>query len=138
FNVESEAELVVIDRIAGSLGVKAPVSLRVNPDVDAETHPYISTGLEKNKFGISMVRARAAYQLAQRLPHLQIVGIDCHIGSQLTKTSPFKDAIARVAELARALREDGVELELLDIGGGLGIPYQDDQDPPSPADYGAA
>jgi diaminopimelate decarboxylase len=138
FNVESEGELEVIDRIAGRLGVKAPISLRVNPDVDAETHPYISTGLKKNKFGISMSRAREAYALAKRLPNLTIVGIDCHIGSQLTKTSPFKDAIERVAKLARELREDGVKLELLDIGGGLGIPYQEDQDPPSPADYGAA
>ena len=138
FNVESEAELEVINRVAGRVGVKAPISLRVNPDVDAETHPYISTGLKKNKFGISMSRAREAYQIAKKLPNLTIVGIDCHIGSQLTKTSPFKDAIERVAKLARELKEDGVKLELLDIGGGLGIPYQEDQEPPSPADYGAA
>ncbi len=138
FNVESEAELEVIDRVAGRLGIKAPISLRVNPDVDAETHPYISTGLKKNKFGISMTRAREAYKLAKRLPNITIVGIDCHIGSQLTKTSPFKDAIDRIATLARELRDDGVKLELLDIGGGLGIPYQEDQEPPTPADYGAA
>ncbi len=138
FNVESEAELEVIDRVAGKLGLKAPVSLRVNPDVDAETHPYISTGLQKNKFGISMSRARAAYQLARRLPNITIKGMDCHIGSQLTKTSPFSDAIHRLATLARELKDDGVDLELLDIGGGLGIPYQEDQEPPSPAEYGKA
>jgi diaminopimelate decarboxylase len=138
FNVESEGELELIDRVAGRLGVKAPISLRVNPDVDAETHPYISTGLKKNKFGISMARARDAYKLARKLANLSIIGIDCHIGSQLTKTSPFRDAIERVAKLARELRDDGVQLQLLDIGGGLGIPYQEDQEPPTPADYGAA
>jgi diaminopimelate decarboxylase len=138
FNVESEAELEVLNRVAGRTGHKAPVSLRVNPDVDAETHPYISTGLKKNKFGISMSQARAAYQLARRLPNLEVKGVDCHIGSQLTKTSPFRDAIARVAKLAKDLVDDGVKLELLDVGGGLGIPYQEDgAEPPSPADYGA-
>ena len=138
FNVESEPELELIDKVAGRLGVKAPISLRVNPDVDAETHPYISTGLKKNKFGIPMARARQVYALARKLPHIVIKGIDCHIGSQLTKTSPFRDAIDKVAKLARDLKEDGVALEYLDIGGGLGIPYQEDQEPPSPADYGAA
>jgi diaminopimelate decarboxylase len=138
FNVESEAELEVIDRVAGRVGQKAPVSLRVNPDVDAETHPYISTGLKKNKFGIPMAKARAAYQLARRLPNLSIKGVDCHIGSQLTKTSPFRDAFARVAKLARELADEGVKIDLLDVGGGLGIPYQEDgAEPPSPQDYGA-
>jgi diaminopimelate decarboxylase len=139
FNVESHEELIAIDRVAGRLGVKAPVSLRVNPDVDAETHPYISTGLKKNKFGISVDTARQEYRLAKSLPHVTVRGIDCHIGSQLTKTAPFRDAIGRVAKLARDLREDGVPLTHLDVGGGLGIPYQEsEEDPPSPQDYGAA
>lgn len=139
FNVESHDELLAIDRVAGRLGAKAPVSLRVNPDVDAETHPYISTGLKKNKFGISVDVAREEYRIARALPNLVVRGIDCHIGSQLTKTSPFRDAVGRVAQLARDLRDDGVGLELLDVGGGLGIPYQEDgQEPPSPSDYGAA
>lgn len=139
FNVESIEELAAIDRVAGRVGAKAPISLRVNPDVDAETHPYISTGLKKNKFGISVDQAREAYKLARKLPNLVVKGIDCHIGSQLTKTSPFRDAIARVASLAREIVADGSKLELLDIGGGLGIPYQEDaEEPPSPADYAAA
>src|SRR5262249_3985813 len=139
FNVESEAELHAIDRVAGRLGAKAPVALRVNPDVDAETHPYISTGLKKNKFGISVDAARAAYRVARGLPNIAVRGIDCHIGSQLTKTAPFRDAIARVAALARELVDDGVKLELLDVGGGLGIPYQEEgEEPPSPADYAGA
>jgi diaminopimelate decarboxylase len=139
FNVESEAELHAIDRVAGRLGTRAPIALRVNPDVDAETHPYISTGLKKNKFGISVDAARAAYRVAIGLKNVWIRGIDCHIGSQLTKTAPFRDAVARVAALARELVDDGVTLELLDVGGGLGIPYQEEgEDPPSPADYAAA
>ena len=139
FNVESHGELLAIDRVAGRLGVRAPVSLRVNPDVDAQTHPYISTGLKKNKFGISADAAREEYRLARSLAHVTVVGIDCHIGSQLTRTAPFSDAIARVAELARELCADGVELKLLDVGGGLGIPYRDDGEaPPSPAEYGQA
>lgn len=139
FNVESEGELAAIDRVAGRLGVRAPISLRVNPDVDAETHPYISTGLKKNKFGISVTAARAAYRTARALPNLQVRGIDFHIGSQLTKTSPFGDAVARVAELARDLVAEGVKLELIDVGGGLGIPYQEaGEEPPSPTDYAAA
>jgi diaminopimelate decarboxylase len=138
FNVESEGELRVLDRVAGSLGVSAPVSLRVNPNVDAETHPYISTGLKKNKFGIPAARARESYKLAADLEHIAVVGVDCHIGSQLTKTTPFADAIARVAELVGGLRSDGVSLEYLDIGGGLGIPYgqEEEPEPPSPAEYG--
>jgi diaminopimelate decarboxylase len=139
FNVESHEELLAIDRVAGRLGVKAPISLRVNPDVDAETHPYISTGLKKNKFGISVDAAREEYRLARSLSHIRIVGIDCHIGSQLTKTAPFRDAVGRVAELARELHQEGVTLELLDVGGGLGIPYQEDtEEPPSPTDYSQA
>ncbi len=139
FNVESIPELAAIDRVAGRLGKKAPVALRVNPDVDAETHPYISTGLKKNKFGISVEAAREAYKLARGLPNLWVRGIDCHIGSQLTKTAPFRDAIGRVAALAREIVADGAKLELLDVGGGLGIPYQEEgDDPPSPGDYASA
>jgi diaminopimelate decarboxylase len=139
FNVESEGELEAIEAVAARLGARAPIALRVNPDVDAETHPYISTGLKKNKFGISVDAARRAYRAARAMPHLVVRGIDCHIGSQLTKTAPFRDAIGRVAELARELVADGVALELLDVGGGLGIPYQEDgEEPPSPADYAAA
>jgi len=139
FNVESVAELKEIDRVAGRLGKRAPIALRVNPDVDAETHPYISTGLKKNKFGISVDAAREAYRLARSLPNLWVRGIDCHIGSQLTKTAPFRDAIGRVAVLAREIVADGAKLELLDVGGGLGIPYQEEgEEPPSPADYAAA
>jgi diaminopimelate decarboxylase len=139
FNVESQDELVAIDRVAARVGASAPIAMRVNPDVDAETHPYISTGLKKNKFGVSIEAARAAYRLARTLGNVTVRGIDCHIGSQLTKTSPFRDAIARVAALARDLVQDGAKLEFLDIGGGLGIPYQEDgEDPPSPAEYAGA
>ncbi len=137
FNVESISELHAIERVAAKVGKKAPISLRVNPDVDAQTHPYISTGLKKNKFGIAVTQARAAYAEARGLPHLEIVGLDCHIGSQLTKTSPFKDAIARLGELTRSLVLDGINIRYVDIGGGLGIPY-DQEDPPSPDDYGRA
>ncbi|HEX4457073.1 MAG TPA: diaminopimelate decarboxylase [Polyangia bacterium] len=137
FNVESLSELHAIERVAAKVGKKAPISLRVNPDVDAQTHPYISTGLKKNKFGIAVTQARAAYAEARGLPHLEIVGLDCHIGSQLTKTSPFKDAIARLGELTRSLVLDGIDIRYVDIGGGLGIPY-DQEDPPSPDDYGRA
>jgi diaminopimelate decarboxylase len=139
FNVESVEELLTIDRVAGASGHRAPIALRVNPDVDAETHPYISTGLKKNKFGISVDAAREGYRRARALPNVIIKGIDCHIGSQLTKTAPFRDAIGRVAALAREVAAEGAPLDLLDIGGGLGIPYQEDgEDPPSPADYAAA
>jgi diaminopimelate decarboxylase len=139
FNVESIPELQAINRVAGRVGKKAPIALRVNPDVDAETHPYISTGLKKNKFGISVDAAREAYRLARSLPNLWVRGIDCHIGSQLTKTAPFRDAIGRVAALAREIVADGAKLELLDVGGGLGIPYQEEgEDPPSPVDYATA
>jgi diaminopimelate decarboxylase len=140
FNVESHEELELLDRVAGELGVRAPVSLRVNPDVDAETHPYISTGLKKNKFGVPAAKALEEYRFARSLPHLDVVGIDCHIGSQLTKTTPFSDAAARVVSLVQELRADGFALRYLDIGGGLGIPYgeEEEPEPPSPTEYGAA
>jgi diaminopimelate decarboxylase len=135
-NVESLQELDLCDRVAARLGTKAPISIRVNPDVDAETHPHISTGLRKNKFGVPAARAREAYHRAASLPHLAVRGVDCHIGSQLTRLDPLRDAIGRVAELARELRDGGAPLEFLDVGGGLGIPYRDEDAPPSPADYG--
>lgn len=140
FNVESEEELVTLDRVAGSMGLRAPVSLRVNPDVDPETHPYIATGLKESKFGIPMAEARAVYGLARRLAHIEIVGVDCHIGSQLSRTTPFSDAVSRLIGLIEHLRADGIALRYLDIGGGLGIPYGEDgaPTPPSPAEYGDA
>jgi diaminopimelate decarboxylase len=140
FNVESTEELLVLDRVARGLGRKAPVSLRVNPDVDAETHPYISTGLKKNKFGIPTTEARETYRLARGLANIEVVGVDCHIGSQLTRTAPFTDAIARLNELVLELHGEGMPLRYLDIGGGLGIDYgkEGDAPPPSPGEYGAA
>ena len=137
FNVESEAELVVLNEVAARLGRDAPVSLRINPDVDAKTHPYISTGLKESKFGIPMREARAAYHVAHKLPHLRIVGVDCHIGSQLTALAPFADALERVLALVDQLAADGMPLQHLDLGGGLGIRYRDEQ-PPSPGEYVAA
>ncbi|MGD8999315.1 MAG: diaminopimelate decarboxylase [Granulosicoccaceae bacterium] len=134
FNVESTAELVRINEVAGSHGVRAPVSLRINPDIDAGTHPYISTGLKENKFGIGIDEALAAYAQATELPQLDVIGIDCHIGSQLTELQPFADALARTLALVERLAERGIVLQHLDIGGGLGIRYQDEQ-PPAPADY---
>ena len=137
FNVESHGELEAIERVATRIGLRAAVSLRVNPDVDAETHPYISTGLKKNKFGIPVAQAREEYRFAGTLAHLDVVGIDCHIGSQLTKVAPFRDAIARVANLCRELASDGVNLRYLDIGGGLGISYRAEE-PPAPSEYAKA
>lgn len=137
FNVESHDELEAIDRVASRVGKVAPISIRVNPDVDAETHPYISTGLKKNKFGIPYARVREEYRWAAGRVSLKVVGVDCHIGSQLTKVAPFRDAVARVAELVAELLEDGIRLHHVDIGGGLGIPYNAEE-PPSPADYGDA
>jgi diaminopimelate decarboxylase len=139
FNVESAAELELLDRVAGEAGARAPVSLRVNPDVDAETHPYISTGLKKNKFGISADTALEVYRRAAALDHIDVVGIDCHIGSQLTKTGPFADAVSRLVKLVEALDAEGIALRYVDIGGGLGIPYgqEEEPEPPSPAEYGA-
>ena len=137
FNIEVLGELERINQVAGELGVKAPVSFRVNPDVDAQTHPYISTGLKENKFGIAIEDALDAYQAAAALPHIEIVGVDCHIGSQLTQTRPFLDALDKVLLLIDKLREHGITLKHLDLGGGLGICYRDEQ-PPKPADYIAA
>ncbi|TCP11410.1 diaminopimelate decarboxylase [Crenobacter luteus] len=136
FNVESVNELARLNAVAGRLGKRAPVSLRVNPDVDAKTHPYISTGLKDNKFGIAFDEARAVYQAAASLEHLDIVGIDCHIGSQLTDVSPLVDALDRLLVLIDQLAEDGIVLEHVDIGGGLGIRYTDET-PPDIAAYAA-
>jgi diaminopimelate decarboxylase len=132
FNVESEAELQRLDAVAAATGRIAPVSLRVNPDVDAGTHPYISTGLRDNKFGIPHERARAAYRLAATLRHLRVDGIDCHIGSQITEVAPFVAALDRVLDLVDDLAADGVRISHIDLGGGLGIAYRDET-PPSRA-----
>ncbi|HSW64009.1 MAG TPA: diaminopimelate decarboxylase [Dissulfurispiraceae bacterium] len=132
FNVESEQELIEIDRIAGLMKTKAPIALRVNPDVDPQTHPYISTGLKKNKFGIPFEDAIEHYRLAARLKNIQIVGIHKHIGSQLTKVSPFVDALKRILLLVDELATQGIQISHLDIGGGLGITYNDET-PPDPA-----
>ena len=137
FNVESEAELVLLNEVATRVGLHAPVSLRVNPDVDAKTHPYISTGLKESKFGIPMREARAAYHVARQLTYLRIVGVDCHIGSQLTELAPFADALERVLALVDQLAADGIALHHLNLGGGLGIRYRDEQ-PPAPGEYVAA
>ena len=137
FNVESIAELHHINQIAGEMGKVAPISLRVNPDVDAHTHPYISTGLKENKFGVSVDEAREVYKLAATLPHVKITGIDCHIGSQLTELQPFLDATDRLIRLMEQLKEDGITLKHLDLGGGLGVTYTDET-PPHPSDYAAA
>jgi diaminopimelate decarboxylase len=134
FNVESANELIRLNAVAASMNLSAPVSLRVNPDVDAETHPYISTGLKDNKFGIAFESANEVYQEAAAMENINVVGIDCHIGSQITNLSPFKDALLRVLALIDELKESGVELEHLDIGGGLGITYQDEV-APTPAEY---
>ncbi|MDO4698763.1 MAG: diaminopimelate decarboxylase [Pasteurellaceae bacterium] len=137
FNVESLPELTRIDEVAGKMGKIAPISLRVNPDVDAKTHPYISTGLKENKFGISVNQARDVYRFAKTLPNVKIVGMDCHIGSQLTELQPFLDATDRLIVLMEQLKQDGIELEHLDLGGGLGVPYTDET-PPHPTEYTAA
>ncbi|WP_140921399.1 diaminopimelate decarboxylase [Limnobaculum xujianqingii] len=137
FNVESIPELHRINQIAGKMGVKAPISLRINPDVDAKTHPYISTGLKENKFGISYQKAREVYRLANDMPNIEVRGVDCHIGSQLTELSPFLDATDRLLVLLDQLKEDGIEIHHLDLGGGLGVRY-DDETPPEPKEYAAA
>ena len=137
FNVESEAELLRINQIAGDMGKIAPISLRVNPDVDAHTHPYISTGLKENKFGVSVEQAREVYKLAATLPNIRIVGMDCHIGSQLTELQPFLDAVDRLIVLMEQLNQDGIHLKHLDLGGGLGVTYTDEI-PPHPTDYAKA
>ncbi len=137
FNVESHAELDRIQKVAKKLGQKAPVSLRVNPDVDAKTHPYISTGLKENKFGIPSDSVFETYQYAASLPNLNIVGIDCHIGSQLTETKPFVDALERVMLMIEQLNELGIQLKHIDIGGGLGVTYKDEV-PPTVQEYADA
>ena len=137
FNVESIAELHHINQIAGEMGKIAPISLRVNPDVDAHTHPYISTGLKENKFGVSVDEAREVYKLAETLPHVKITGMDCHIGSQLTELQPFLDATDRLIRLIEQLQEDGITLKHLDLGGGLGVTYTDEM-PPHPSNYATA
>nr|WP_086939218.1 diaminopimelate decarboxylase [Thaumasiovibrio occultus] len=137
FNVESEAELHRLNEVAGRLGKVAPVSLRINPDVDAKTHPYISTGLRDNKFGIVFDYAPEVYKLAASMEHLDVVGMDCHIGSQLTEITPFIDAIDRLLALIDQLAEQGIHIHHLDVGGGLGVCYNDEQ-PPMPADYVSA
>lgn len=134
FNVESPSELVRINKVAGELGKIAPVSLRVNPDVDAKTHPYISTGLKANKFGIEREQAVAVYREAAAMANIKIVGMDCHIGSQLTETAPFVDALDRLLELVDELSAIGIEIEHLDVGGGLGVTYKDET-PPDPHTY---
>ena len=134
FNVESETELDRIQSIAQALNKRAAISLRVNPDVDARTHPYISTGLRDNKFGIDINQAPAVYQRAAAMPNIDVVGVDCHIGSQLTEGEPFIDALDRLLLLTDVLKEQGIVLEHIDIGGGLGIAY-DGENPPSPSEY---
>jgi diaminopimelate decarboxylase len=134
FNVESSQELVAIDRIAGKMGTKAPIALRVNPDVDPRTHPYVSTGLKKNKFGINIQRSIEEYQLASTLPNVEVIGVSCHIGSQLTDMSPFVDAVQRIKELVQKLRAGGIPIRYVDLGGGLGITYHQEE-PPHPREY---
>lgn len=137
FNVESGSELEKIDRIARERGGRAPVSLRVNPDVDPKTHPYIATGLRESKFGISFEHAFEQYERAKKLKGIEIVGVDCHIGSQLTEVSPFVAALRRLRELVVRLRECGIDIRYLDLGGGLGITY-DEEKPPDPSEYASA
>jgi diaminopimelate decarboxylase len=137
FNVESAAELERLDQVAGQLGLRAPVSLRVNPDVDAKTHPYISTGLKENKFGIDINRAIDLYKLAASMQNIELIGVDCHIGSQLTEVKPFVDALGRVLVLLDQLETEGIHLHHIDIGGGLGIRYEQET-PPDPDVYAGA
>ncbi|MBZ8118287.1 diaminopimelate decarboxylase [Roseovarius sp. LXJ103] len=138
FNVESEPEMEVLSAVAVSMGLRAPITVRVNPDVDAKTHAKIATGKSENKFGIPIARARDVYAQAAALPGLEVIGIDVHIGSQLTDLEPFRQAYRKVAELTEILRADGHDIRRLDLGGGLGIPYtQSNEAPPLPTDYGA-
>ncbi|BCQ24379.1 diaminopimelate decarboxylase [Caballeronia sp. NK8] len=134
FNVESIPELHALNEVAKSLGKKAPVSLRVNPDVDAKTHPYISTGLKSNKFGVAFNDARATYAQAQAMPNLDVIGIDCHIGSQITEVSPYLDAVDKLLELVEQIEADGMSIRHVDVGGGLGITY-DDETPPDIGEF---
>ena len=135
FNVESESELARLNELAQQRGRRAPVSLRVNPDVDARTHPYIATGLKENKFGIDIAQAERVYRAAAEMPGIEIAGVDCHIGSQLTTLRPFVDALRRVLVLVDRLQNAGIALKHIDLGGGLGVRYLD-ENPPAPADYG--
>ena len=142
FNVESEQELVALNEIAAGIGKTAPISLRINPDVDPQTHPYISTGLKKAKFGVDIKRSLDTYKKAAALPNVEVVGVDCHIGSQLTSVAPFVDALARVREyldrvLVGSLKQEGAQIRYLDLGGGLGINYNDEM-PPHPEEYAKA
>jgi diaminopimelate decarboxylase len=137
FNVESSQELVTMDRIAGRMGTKAPVALRVNPDVDPRTHPYISTGMKENKFGINFQKSLDEYRLAKTLPNVQVIGVSCHIGSQLTEVDPFVEAVQRIKELVQKLRAEGMTVRYLDMGGGLGITYKEEE-PPHPMEYAQA
>jgi len=134
FNIEVKGELDRINALAGQLGVVAPISFRVNPDVDARTHPYISTGLKENKFGIDIHQALAEYRRAATMANIKVIGIDCHIGSQLTETKPFLDALERVLDLVAMLKAEGIAIHHLDLGGGLGIRYKNEQ-PPEPFEY---
>lgn len=136
-NVESQPELELINKRAGLLGCRAPIAVRVNPDVDPKTHPYISTGLKKNKFGLSPEAALEVYREANRMAYIEIKGIDCHIGSQITEADPFRDALTRLRELIDQLAREKIDIRVVDVGGGLGITYQDEH-PPHPTDYGAA
>lgn len=138
FNVESEPELLALSEVAASMGKVAPITLRVNPDVDAKTHEKISTGKSENKFGIPIAKAREIYKMAAGLPGIDVVGVDMHIGSQLTDLAPFEEAYTKMRALALALREDGHNIRRIDLGGGLGIPYtRSNEAPPLPAEYGA-
>ncbi|MBN2397727.1 MAG: diaminopimelate decarboxylase [Deltaproteobacteria bacterium] len=137
FNVESPQELEAIDACAGRMGTVARISLRVNPDVDPMTHPHISTGMKENKFGIDIKRSLEEYRRAERLSHTEVIGVDCHIGSQITQVSPFVDALDRLKNLVVSLRSEGIGIRYLDLGGGLGITY-DQETPPHPTDYARA
>jgi diaminopimelate decarboxylase len=136
-NVESRPELDLINERAGLRGCRAPVAIRVNPDVDPKTHPYISTGLKKNKFGLSPEAALDVYREAARMAHVEVVGIDCHIGSQITEAEPFRDALGRLRGMIEQLAREHIDIRVVDVGGGLGITYRDER-PPHPVDYGAA
>lgn len=137
FNLESEAELERLNRVAGEMGRKAPISVRVNPDIDAGTHPYISTGLKQNKFGIPIELAPAIYRKAAAMSHIEIKGVDCHIGSQLTELAPFMEATDKLLRLIDGLAAEGIHIHHLDVGGGLGVNYGAEQ-PPHPSDYASA
>ncbi len=137
FNVESTAELKEIDKIAGKMGLKAPVSLRINPDVDPETHPYISTGLRQSKFGIPHSEALESFKMSRSLPNLDVIGIDSHIGSQITTVAPFVESVERLVEMVDSIRDLGIDIQYIDIGGGLGIRYKDEE-PPEPLELAEA